>query len=154
GTCSMVPLGRSHQRQHVQSVSRLPGIVDCYFERGIQYFFDWEMVLMRIDLQPIRSDAELSVVRIGDALVVNGETFDFSPIQEGDTLPATAISSSWFAGQVDRKSGELEITIFLPLPINFSPEQAYPEPLLSVPEGVVSLPQPLADPEQPTEAAK
>jgi hypothetical protein len=112
------------------------------------------MVLMRIDLQPIRSDAELSVVRIGDALVVNGETFDFSPIQEGDTLPATAISSSWFAGQVDRKSGELEITIFLPLPINFSPEQAYPEPLLNVPEGVVSLPQPLADPEQPTEAAK
>lgn len=109
---------------------------------------------MRIELRPIRSDSALSVFRSGDSLVLNGEAFDFSPLADGDTLPATAINSQWFAGQVDRIDGQLALTIFLPLPINFSPEQAYPEPLLDVPEGIVSLPQPLADPAVIVEAAK
>ncbi|WP_223527013.1 hypothetical protein [Pseudomonas sp. BF-B-26] len=109
---------------------------------------------MRIELRPIRSDNSLSVIRSGDSLVVNGEVFDFSPLADGDTLPANAINSQWFAGQVDRVDGKLELTIFLPLPINFSPEQAYPEPLLDVADGVVSLPQPLADPAVTVEAAK
>lgn len=109
---------------------------------------------MRIELRPLRSDNTLSVIRNGDSLLINGEAFDFSPLAEGDTLPATAINSPWFAGQVDRVGGQLELTVFLPLPINFSPEQAYPEPLLDVPEGVVSLPQPLADPAAPAETDK
>ncbi|MGB8923460.1 MAG: hypothetical protein WCC61_18405 [Pseudomonas sp.] len=109
---------------------------------------------MRIELRPIRSDNTLSLIRSGDSLMVNGEVFDFSPLADGDTLPAAAISSQWFAGQVDRVDGQLALTIFLPLPINFSPEQAYPEPLLSVPDGVVGLPQPLADPAVAVETAK
>lgn len=109
---------------------------------------------MRIELRPLRSDNTLSVIRSGDSLEINGEVFDFSPLEDGDTLPATAINSQWFAGQVDRVDGKLALTIFLPLPINFSPEQAYPEPLLDVPDGVVNLPQPLADPASPAEADK
>lgn len=109
---------------------------------------------MRIELRPIRSDNTLSLIRSGDSLVVNGEVFDFSPLADGDTLPATAINSQWFAGQVDRVDGQLALTIFLPLPINFGPEQAYPEPLFNVPDGVVSLPQPLADPAVAVEATK
>ncbi|WP_207848829.1 MULTISPECIES: hypothetical protein [unclassified Pseudomonas] len=109
---------------------------------------------MRIELCPLRSDNTLSVIRSGDSLEINGEVFDFSPLADGDTLPATEINSQWFAGQVDRVDGKLALTIFLPLPINFSPEQAYPEPLLDVPDGAVNLPQPLSDPALAVEAAE
>ena len=109
---------------------------------------------MRIELRPIRSDNTLSVIRSGDSLLINGEVFDFSPMTGGATLPASAINSQRFAGQVDRVDDKLELTIFLPLPINFSPEQAYPEPLLDVADGAVSLPQPLADPAVTVEAVK
>lgn len=96
----------------------------------------------------------MSVIRSGDSIVINGEVYDFSPLADGDTLPATAINSQWFAGQVDRVDGQLALTIFLPLPSNFSPEQAYPKPLLDVPDGVVTLPEPLADPAVAMEADK
>jgi hypothetical protein len=62
---------------------------------------------------------------------------------DGDTLPASAISSEWFTGQVDKVAGVLELTLFLPLPANYSPAQAFPEPLLNVPNGPVALPQPM-----------
>ncbi len=90
-------------------------------------------------------------MRNGDSLVLNGEVFDFSPLAEGDTLPAAAISSAWFAGQVERLNGELDLTIFLPLPINYSQAQAFPVPLVNVPDGAVALPQPLAGNDSPVE---
>lgn len=101
---------------------------------------------MKINLSPQRRDDLLDLSRTGAVLVINGESFDFSQMAEGDTLPASAISSSWFAGEVNNIDGELELTLFLPLSVNFSPEQAFPTPLLNVPDGPVALPQPLPDP--------
>jgi len=98
---------------------------------------------MLINLSPQRRDDTLEVVKAGDVLIVNGETFDFSPIGEGGTLPATAISSIWFFDKVDRIDGQLVLTLFLPLPYNYSHEQAFPVPLESVPDGPVVFPQPL-----------
>jgi hypothetical protein len=88
-------------------------------------------------------DASLEVVRAGDVLTVNGEVFNFANVGEGDTLPQAAIHSDWFAGDITRIDGELEITLILPLPINYSPEQAFPAPLENVPDGQVVFPQPL-----------
>ncbi|PHN28985.1 hypothetical protein [Pseudomonas sp. ICMP 561] len=99
---------------------------------------------MKIILSPVRREETISVVKRGDVLFVNGEEFDFSPVGEGDTLPRSAIDSIWFGGPVDRVDGELTLTMILPLPGNFSPEQAFPTPLLNVPDGDVWLPQPLA----------
>ena len=86
-------------------------------------------------------------------LVVNGESFDFSPVGEGDTLPMSAINSMWFAGDVSRADGELSVTLMLPNPWNYSQEQAFPVPLQNVKDGAVALPKPLpSDPpieEQP-----
>lgn len=100
---------------------------------------------MRIKLSPQRRDDTLQVVRSGNVLVINGEPFDFSQMAEGDTLPASAIASNWFFDKVDNVGGELELTLILPLPANFSPEQAFPVPLEYVPNGPVAFPQPSPD---------
>lgn len=102
---------------------------------------------MKVLLSPQRRDDNLVVSRAGDALTVNGLVFDFSQMGEGDILPAEAIDSTWFAGPVTRTSGELVLTLFLPLPTNYSPAQAFPEPLTLTADGPVSLPQPLPTPE-------
>jgi len=86
----------------------------------------------------------LAVVKAGDVLTINGENFDLSRVGEGDTLPASAISSHWFAGDVERVNGELILTLLLPNPWNYSPEQAFPVPLDNVPDGPVIFPAPLS----------
>lgn len=98
---------------------------------------------MRINLTPQRRDDTLEVIKNGDVLTVNGEDFDLSPIGEGDTLPASAVSSVWFFEKIDRINGELILTLFLPNPWNYSPQQAFPTPLTDVPDGEVMFPQPL-----------
>lgn len=108
---------------------------------------------MKINLSPLRCDDTLEVSRAGAVLTINGEEFEFSRMVDGDTLPASAISSQWFAGQVDNVGGELELTLILPLPHNYSPEQAFPVPLENVQDGPVIFPAPLPDlpppPEEP-----
>ena len=100
---------------------------------------------MKIFLSPQRRDDTLSVVRRGDLLVVNDELFDFSAVEEGDLLPRSAIASEWFAGDVTRANGELELTLILPNPANFSQAQAFPVPLTITKNGPVGLPRPLTD---------
>lgn len=100
---------------------------------------------MIILLTPQRRDDTLMVVKAADVLILNYEAFDFSFVGEGDTLPSAAIGSPWFAGSVDRLSGELILTMLLPNPWNYSPEQAFPVPLLDVLEGQVVFPLPLPD---------
>lgn len=106
---------------------------------------------MIIKLTPQRRDDALVAVRAGNTISVNGEVFDFSPMADGDTLPAAAIRSPWFMGQVDKVGEELELGLILPLPINYSPEQAFPDPLLNVQDGVVTFPQPLPSDEDPVD---
>ena len=98
---------------------------------------------MRITLYSQRRDDLLEVFKDGHVLVVNGETFDFSTMADGDTLPGAAIASGWFAGDVDKDEGELTLTLVRPLPSNFSQEQAFPVDLIDVPDGMVAFPRPL-----------
>lgn len=101
---------------------------------------------MRVFLSPQRMDKSLDVIRAGEVLTVNGEAFSFKNVGEGDTLPLAAIESTWFAGDVSRVDGELVLTLILPLPINYSPEQAFPIPLENVSDGRVIFPAPLPTP--------
>lgn len=100
---------------------------------------------MIIKLSPQRRDDTMSAVKLGDVLVVNGKAFDFSGVHEGDLLPNSAIDSPWFSGDVERIGGGLVLTLYLPNPINYSYEQAFPQPLLNVPDGRVAFPRPLPD---------
>jgi hypothetical protein len=105
------------------------------------------MVLMRIKLSPVRRDDILEVWKLGNILTVNGERFDFSSMADGDTLPRSAINSEWFAADVGVMDGELILTLILPNPINYSPEQAFPVDLVDVLDGAVVFPLPLPLPE-------
>lgn len=98
------------------------------------------LVLMKITLSPQRRDDALIAYRFADTLVLNGETFDFSQMGEGDTLPSGAIKSHWLIGPVHRVKGKLELTLLLPLPQNYSQAQAFPTPLLLTADGLLPLP--------------
>lgn len=100
---------------------------------------------MLIKLSPRRTDDTVDVFRDGSKLIVNGVVFDFSGVGDGDTLPLSAITSEWFDGNVDNINGELTLTLVLPNPWNYSPEQAFPVDLIDVPDGRVVLPMPLPD---------
>ena len=104
---------------------------------------------MIIQLVPQRRDDTVEVVKQGDSLIINGERFDFSPMGDGDTLPRSAIQSEWIASgtKVEKLGGEIRVTLLLPIPANFSPEQAFPVPLENVPDGPVQLPGPLPEQE-------
>ena len=106
---------------------------------------------MQIKLWPTRCDDVLEIEKHGETLLVNGEVFDFSPLTEGSTLPGTAITGKWFIGDVEKTSGKIRLAMFLPIPANFSPEQAFPADLVAVPDGPVQLPQPLPEPAEASE---
>lgn len=97
---------------------------------------------MKIILSPQRRDDQLVVTKSGEVLTVNGFVYDFSPMGNGDTLPRDALNSEWFAGDVDKVDGELVLTLLLPNPWNYSQAQAFPVPLLNVPDGPVVFPEP------------
>lgn len=99
---------------------------------------------MNIILSPVRVDCEsFTVVKYGKSLIVNGELYDFSQIKDGDTLPREAIAGDNFPSDVSMDNGVITLTLRLPLPWNYSQAQAFPEPLLNVPDGPVKLPDPL-----------
>ncbi|WP_042956545.1 hypothetical protein [Pseudomonas brassicacearum] len=102
---------------------------------------------MRINLSPQVRDDTLDVTKAGNTLTINGETIDLSPMTEGGTLPLGAISSSWFASDVDMVDGEIILTLFLPNSVHSSHEQLFPVPLLNVPDGPVAFPQSLPAPQ-------
>ncbi|ENU4129255.1 hypothetical protein [Pseudomonas aeruginosa] len=87
------------------------------------------------------SDEHLSLVRIGDVLTVNGQSFDFTPLPEGGELPAEAIGSEWFAGPAVRRADRLELNLRLPLSGDASAAARFPEPLLIEADGPVELPR-------------
>lgn len=95
---------------------------------------------MQISFSPIRLDTNLSVERWGDALNINGETFDFEDIAEGDYKEREEIDCAWITGPVCRKDGILQVTLVLPHGPNPSEDTLFPEPVLLEADGPVSLP--------------
>ena len=99
---------------------------------------------MKITLSPQRRDDTVTYRKAGDTLSVDGEAFDFSKVEEGDVLPRDAITSDWFAGDVTRLNGEIQLTLILPNPWNYSQAQAFPLPITITRNGPVELPKPLS----------
>ncbi|VVS92176.1 hypothetical protein [Desulfoluna spongiiphila] len=95
---------------------------------------------MIINLAPQRRANLLSIEKMGDALIINEVFYDFAPIPEGATLPSVAIKSDFIVGDVVRKNGEIELTIFLPHGANPRLEQVFPQPIVIHDDGKVNLP--------------
>ena len=95
--------------------------------------------MFEIRLSPVRSESTLSVSVSGDVLIINGTSFDFSPLPEGGSLPAAAIDCADIVGPVTRNGSVIKVT--LRFPHGPAPQQhvAFPEPI-TVAEGVVVLP--------------
>ena len=96
---------------------------------------------MHIKLSPQRRDDQITVIKSGDTLSVNGEVFDFSVIPEGATLPANAVSSEFFSGPVERIDGVLHLTLTLPHGANPVEAVAFPANIINPPDGAIALPK-------------
>ena len=98
---------------------------------------------MKIRLSPVRIDRQLIASVSGDTLMVNGQVLDFSPLQEGESLPSGAVSTEWVHGSVMRIDGEIHLTLALPHGANAPHETLFPSAFtvpMVVLEGEVPLP--------------
>lgn len=104
---------------------------------------------MIITFAPQRRDEALTLEKTsGDRLRINGELFNFNPLEDGDTIPAGAIPCEWIVGPVKRIDGEVRLTIVLPHGPNPSHAVAFPEPINVNEDGPIAVPHDEPDEEQ------
>lgn len=94
---------------------------------------------MEIAFSPVRRDTNLTLERLGDTLVVNGDPFDFSNLPDGASLPADAVSGDWLAGPVRRMGGELAFHVYLPHGRNAPHAVLFPAPITVSSDGPIDL---------------
>lgn len=96
---------------------------------------------MHIIFSPSRRDEALTLSRTGDALEINGETFDFSVVPNGATLPKSAIACDLISGPVERDvAGNLTVRLILPHGANAPETARFPDPITLTCDGPVDLP--------------
>lgn len=96
---------------------------------------------MLIKFSPVRMDVDFQVSKFGDVLTINGQNFDFTQLPNGGVLPKEAIDSIWFAGDVTRVAGVIELTLILPHGQNPSNSVAFPEPIRVTKDGEINVPK-------------
>lgn len=96
--------------------------------------------MMKIVFSPIRKDAELTLEKQGETLIVNGQIFDFSTLAEGGEVTPEGDEPVWFAAPVRRENGHIVCALFLPHGADAPEETLYPEPLENLPDGAVAVP--------------
>jgi len=97
---------------------------------------------MNITFSPMRRDDTLALSKSGDTLTINGEAFDFSGLPNGATLPRSAVSSDWIAGDIERDdAGVLNVPLLLPHGPGASDAAKFPEPITVADDGPISLPE-------------
>lgn len=96
---------------------------------------------MHITLSPQRRNGTLTISKSGDILTINGTPFDFSIIPDGATLPASAVSSEYLTGDIERIAGVLHLTLLLPTGPEASQAANFPAPLINPADGVLDFPQ-------------
>jgi len=97
---------------------------------------------MRISFSPQYSDDELTLVKSGETLTINGDALDFSDLPEGGEYPAEAIDHEFVIGGVQRIDGVIHITVRMPY-TNPEPPQsvAFPVPMIVSQDGPITLPE-------------
>lgn len=96
---------------------------------------------MIITLSPQRRDRPITLERLGDALIIDGETCDFAPLAAGYSLPAEAIPCDLFAEPVRRdEAGVLHVRLILPHGPVAPLETRFPAVIIDPPDGPIALP--------------
>lgn len=94
---------------------------------------------MRISFSPMRRDDTLTLEKTnGDRLRINGDLFNFNPLNDGDTIPA--VPCEWIVGPVERIGGEIRLTLILPHGPNPSRAVAFPETVTVTDDGPIVVP--------------
>lgn len=95
---------------------------------------------MIINLSPL-FEAHIHAVVRGDVVIMNGVSFDFSPLPLEGILPRHAINSDYFGGDVYRHAnGEIELTLRSPASPESSEAAMFPKPIY-IQEGTVEFPK-------------
>lgn len=109
------------------------------------------MVLtMKISFSPQLRAAFVAASVTGDAITIDGVTYDFGPLAEGDTLPRAAVDCPWLASDVTRQEGQICLTLILPHGSSAPKATRFPEPV-TIGTGIVPLPPFDAPSEVPTD---
>lgn len=95
---------------------------------------------MIIKLSPVRSDAQLSVFRLGDMLTINNVALDLARLPEGASLPASAVGSAFMHDPIERHNGKLIVTLRLPHAADAPESARFPVDIVDPAEGPVQLP--------------
>jgi len=96
---------------------------------------------MRISFTPQRRDGALVLEKSsGDRLRINGELFNFDPLEDGATIPAGTVPCEWITGPVERIDGEVCLSLILPHRPNPSEAVAFPQPITVEADGPIAVP--------------
>lgn len=90
---------------------------------------------MKITFTPQRSDRFLVISKMGDVLTINGDSFDFSELAEGESIDAPTPN---IAGPVTRIDGQIVLTI--PAPYG-ADEESPDEATITADDGLVEAPR-------------
>jgi hypothetical protein len=102
---------------------------------------------MLINLSPIFEGERITVSTAGDVVTINGVNFDFTPLEIGGSIPATAVDPSRFVGEISRDSaGNLVMYLLYGHALDASEEARYPLPITTAGDGPVELPDPESPP--------
>lgn len=99
--------------------------------------------MVKIEFSPIVKPGRLESVTVeGYALTVNGQAFDFSPLEPGHELPCDAIGSDLFAGDaIMSADGGLSVKLLMPYDEATATQAIrFPEPVIVTEDGPVDIP--------------
>lgn len=95
---------------------------------------------MHISFSPQRRDDTLTLERTApDRLRINGDLFNFGPMEDGDVIPAGTIPCEWIVGPVEKVDGEVRLTLILPHGPNPTEAQAFPQPITVTEDGPINV---------------
>ena len=95
---------------------------------------------MDITLIPIRMDAELTLARAGDTLVVCGTVLDFTDLEEGGQRGIDPADCPFVAGPVTRRDGRILLCVLRPYGAERRDAPPVPATLEITQDGPVTLP--------------
>lgn len=95
---------------------------------------------MHITFSPMRSDAAVTLQRIGDRLIINGQNLDFSGLAEGEVLSRDMIPCDWIGADVHRTNGLVHVTVIVPHGPEANEGELYPASMTLTQDGPFGLP--------------
>lgn len=89
--------------------------------------------MFKIKFSPQHSSAKLTIAKSNNVLTINGISYDFTPLNDGDEIPPEAIDSDVIVGGIEKVDGIVNLTIIMPYSDAAAPDHIrFPEPLMLI----------------------